>query len=89
LEAYVYSSADRAKEWERNGTDSSFLLRGKDLSEAEQWMVRSAEKEPKPMALHSQYILTSRQAATRRVTRDFTPDECKRYFQSEKCPPLP
>ena len=55
----------RAKEWERNGTDSSFLLRGKDLSEAEQWVVRSAEKEPKPTALHSQYILTSRQAATR------------------------
>ncbi len=55
----------RAKEWERNGTDSSFLLRGKDLSEAEQWVVRSAEKEPKPTALHSQYILSSRQAATR------------------------
>jgi hypothetical protein len=36
----------RAKEWERNGTDSSFLLRGKDLSEAEQWVVRSAEKGP-------------------------------------------
>ena len=55
----------RAKEWERNGTDSSFLLRGKDLSEAEQWIVKSAEKEPKPTALHSQYILTSRQSATR------------------------
>jgi TIR domain-containing protein/WD40 domain-containing protein len=55
----------RAKEWERNGTDSSFLLRGKDLSEAEQWVVRSAEKEPKPTAIHSRYLLTSRQAATR------------------------
>ena len=54
----------RAKEWERNGTDSSFLLRGKDLSEAEQWVVRSAEKEPKPTTRHSQYILASRQAAT-------------------------
>ena len=27
--------------------------------------------------------------ARSRVTRDFTPEECKRYFQSEKCPPLP
>jgi len=27
--------------------------------------------------------------ARSRVTRDFTPDECQRYFQSEKCPPLP
>jgi WD40 repeat protein len=55
----------RAREWERNGTDGSFLLRGKDLSEAEQWIVRSAEKEPKPTALHAQYILASRQAATK------------------------
>ena len=27
--------------------------------------------------------------ARKRVTREFTPDECKGYFQSEKCPPLP
>jgi hypothetical protein len=48
-----------------NGTDNSFLLRGKDLSEAERWLVRSVEKEPRPTTLHSQYILSSRQAATR------------------------
>jgi hypothetical protein len=55
----------RAKEWERERKDGSFLLRGKDLSEAEQWLVSSAEKEPKPTALHSHYILASRQSATR------------------------
>jgi WD40 repeat protein len=27
--------------------------------------------------------------ARKRVTRNLTPEECKRYFQSEKCPPLP
>ena len=27
--------------------------------------------------------------ARSRVTRDLTPDECVRYFQTEKCPPLP
>jgi hypothetical protein len=55
----------RAKEWEREAKDSSFLLRGKDLSEAEQWVAKSAEKKPKPTTLQSQYILASREAATR------------------------
>lgn len=27
--------------------------------------------------------------ARSRVTRDLTPDECLRYFQSTSCPPLP
>src|SRR5271157_5744549 len=55
----------RAKEWEREAKDSSFLLRGKDLREAEQWVAKSAEKTPKPTTLHSQYILASREAATK------------------------
>jgi hypothetical protein len=55
----------RAKEWEQEGKDTSFLLRGRDLREAEQWMAKSAEKEPKPTTLHSQYILASRQSATK------------------------
>jgi len=55
----------RAKEWEREGKDRSFLLHGKDLGEAEQWMAKSADHEPKPTALQSQYILASRQSATK------------------------
>jgi hypothetical protein len=55
----------RAKEWERERKDKSFLLYGKDLREAERWVAGSAEKEPKPTTLHSQYILASRQSATR------------------------
>ena len=55
----------RAKEWEREAKDSSFLLRGKDLREAEQWVAKGAEKEPAPTTLHSQYALASRQAATK------------------------
>ena len=27
--------------------------------------------------------------ARSRVTRNFTPEECQRYFQSNTCPPLP
>ena len=55
----------RAKEWERMARDSSFLFRGKDLREAEQWMAKSSDREPKPTALQSQYIVASRQAATK------------------------
>src|ERR1700761_3501786 len=55
----------RAKEWEHQGKDSSFLLRGKDLREAERWVAKSSEEEPKPTILQSQYILASRQAATK------------------------
>jgi hypothetical protein len=55
----------RAKEWEQEGKDASFLLRGKDMREAEEWVAKSAEKDPKPTTLHSQYILASRQSATK------------------------
>ncbi|HVP50234.1 MAG TPA: TIR domain-containing protein [Candidatus Bathyarchaeia archaeon] len=55
----------RAKEWERESSDRSFLLHGKDLREAEQWIAKSADREPKPTTLQSQYILASRQSATR------------------------
>jgi uncharacterized protein with WD repeat len=55
----------RATEWEREGKDSSFLLRGRDLRDAERWVAKSAEKEPKPTTLHSQYILASRDSATK------------------------
>ena len=56
----------RAKEWDGEGQDGSFLLRGSDLEAAEAWLGRAAEKDPKPTALQSQYILASRQAATKR-----------------------
>jgi WD40 repeat protein len=55
----------RAKEWERQGRERSFLLRGRDLGDAEQWRTRSAEHEPKPTPLQIQYVLVSRQAANR------------------------
>jgi hypothetical protein len=47
------------------GKDSNFLLRGKDLRDAEQWMGRSSEHEPKPTSLQVQYLLLKQQAATR------------------------
>src|SRR5215217_1089561 len=56
----------RAKEWESKGHDSSMLLRGSELREAEEWQARAAQKEPKPTSLQSEYILASRRAASRR-----------------------
>ena len=55
----------RAKEWEREGKDNSFLLHGKELREAERWVAKSSEKDPKPTTLQSQYILASRHSATK------------------------
>ena len=56
----------RAREWEREKKDQSFLLRGRELRESEQWLVKSGEKDPRPTALQSQYLLASRQATTKR-----------------------
>lgn len=51
----------RAKEWQRKFSDSSFLLRGTDLLEAEQWLEISGTQQPQPTELHRNYIHASRQ----------------------------
>ena len=56
----------RALEWDRKDREGGYLLRGGDLDEAERWLAQAADKDPQPTALHTEYILTSRQAATRR-----------------------
>src|SRR5215212_1905552 len=53
-----------AKEWDKEGQDPSFLLRGKTLEEAERWQAEEADKEPKLTSLQKEYILASRQAHT-------------------------
>ena len=55
----------RAKEWERERKKRGFLLHGEDLSIAEQMVAKSANREPKLTALQSEYILASRQSATK------------------------
>lgn len=52
----------KALEWDRNHREPSFLLRGKDLIQAETWLQKSATKAPAPTELQVQYITTSRQA---------------------------
>jgi YD repeat-containing protein len=52
----------RAIEWENNGRNDSFLLRGHDLAAAEHWLNQCAEKKPSPAEQHKNYITKSREA---------------------------
>jgi len=57
----------RAIEWEANGRNNSFVLRGDDLRSAERWLAEAGtQKERQPTALQTEYIIASRKAAARR-----------------------
>src|SRR6266513_4579372 len=57
----------RAIEWNANGRNNSFVLRGDDLRLAEQWLAEAgADKDRQPTALQTEYIIASRKAAARR-----------------------
>ncbi len=56
----------RAREWESRGRNDSFVLRGDDLKDAEQWLAQGAATKPQPTTLHTEYILASRKAASAR-----------------------
>lgn len=56
----------RAVEWRDEGRDPSLLMRGSDLREAEEWLGRGADEEPKPTDLHREYVIASRTQETRR-----------------------
>ena len=55
----------KALEWERNHKENSFLLRGKDLQEAELQLATNTSKEPHLTSLQHEYLFKSRQNATR------------------------
>lgn len=55
-----------ARRWEASGRDASQLLRGAELAAAERWLVSAGEKQPPPTQVHREYVLASRNAATRR-----------------------
>jgi WD40 repeat protein len=58
---------ERAEEWDHGDRDASLLLRGSDLRQAERWLSeRPAHTEPQPTPLQAEYVLCSRNAATRR-----------------------
>ena len=55
----------RAREWEANKSDPSFLLAGSDLEESERLLVRAFEHDPKPVELQLDYVAASRAEETR------------------------
>ena len=55
----------KALDWERGNKDHGFLLRGRDLEQAEQEISINANKDPHPTDLQREYLLKSRQATTR------------------------
>jgi WD40 repeat protein len=58
--------AGRTREWLDSRRDSSYLLRGSDLREAEGWLTQQAEHRVSPTTEQAEYITRSRQAASRR-----------------------
>jgi hypothetical protein len=58
--------AGLAREWRDHNRDSSFLLRGSDLSNAEAWLGQQAGHREQPTEQQREYIAISRQGATRR-----------------------
>ncbi len=59
----------QAREWDAKARDSSFLLVGKEIAEAERWLSAGATKIPPPTPLHSEHIYTSRHHATNQQRR--------------------
>lgn len=49
----------RSLEWQTKGHDSSYLLRGRDLKEAGQWLTQSVNKEPRPTDSQVNYVEAS------------------------------
>jgi hypothetical protein len=47
----------RAIEWEAKGHDRSLILRGNNLKEAEEWLGKSGQKEPRPTSQQTGYII--------------------------------
>ncbi|HEX2994461.1 MAG TPA: toll/interleukin-1 receptor domain-containing protein [Anaerolineales bacterium] len=55
----------KALEWERNHKESGFLLRGKDLLDAETNLAVNTSKEPHPTDLQREYVFQSRKSTDR------------------------
>lgn len=56
----------RARKWESEGRGKSFLLVGQEIRDAEIWLSLGNKKAPIPTPLHTEYILNSRKAESRK-----------------------
>lgn len=59
----------RAREWDAKGRQPSWLLRGRDLRDAEAWLETVHGGEVPPTTLHQTFVHESRTASQRRVQR--------------------
>jgi WD40 repeat protein len=59
----------KALEWDAEGREKSFLLRGSELAAAEEWLVQEMDKEPEPTGLQREYVAASRVASSKRQRR--------------------
>jgi CHASE2 domain-containing sensor protein len=57
----------KAKEWEQQKRDDSFVLRGKDLVASEEWLKESENKQPSPTNLQLEYLTASRALPHRKI----------------------
>jgi hypothetical protein len=55
----------KALEWQRSNYENSFVLRGKELQDAELQLAVNSSKEPNPTDLQREYVLRSKQASER------------------------
>lgn len=62
---------NRALEWDKQAQDKSFLLVGRDLQAAQQWLGTHFLHDPKPLPLHVEYIASSEQVKIARQKRIF------------------
>lgn len=55
----------KSLEWEKNNHESSLLLRGKELQDAEYELARNSSKDPRPTDLQHEYVFASRRESDR------------------------
>jgi hypothetical protein len=59
----------KALEWDRNNHEDSFLLRGKELADAEAQLMVNGEKDPIPTELQRQYVAKSAAVEKEQIER--------------------
>lgn len=76
----------RAEEWNRSNQHQSFLLRGAELATAEQWLLDTTNKNPKPSELHKSYITASQDVQRQETQRwkELYDEAQKRRIEAEK-----
>jgi tetratricopeptide (TPR) repeat protein len=55
-----------ARRWEERDRNSTFLLRGRDLEDAQRWIALHPRGAPEPTTLHRQFVVQSRRSVVRR-----------------------